>query len=365
MYFTENKDQEFVTSKMCQMIRLESVIRRSCLCLILSVFNLPVIKSSNILLGTEGKPITLSSSTTNITDIESVTWKRDGNTIVMSTQKDPTPAWKNRVQLNSNDWSLTIHKLRLEDSGEYQQVVSTSRSQLPTYCVTLQVYETIKDIVISINRSEASGNNTCNITLLCITNIHNQVNYSWIRPESFNGDTSRSQDGKLDLLLSHKDKDIVFTCQASNPVDNINKSVQPWKECQHQKREGNYMDLLLYVAPPFFALIILVAIMMYCRKHHRKELDKEEKINPYTVYAEIEAPNIGTSKVHGASCSTMKVMTELQLLQYNTGGTVAQWIASGMGSLLLSMDEWCYDLDSLRERNLKEFVVIQGIATCK
>ncbi|XP_039597556.1 SLAM family member 8-like [Polypterus senegalus] len=171
-------------------------------------------------------------------DIESVTWRRDGNTIVMSTQKAPPPAWRDRVQLNSNDWSLTIHKLRLEDSGEYQQVVSTLGKQLPTYCVTLQVYETIKDIVISINRSEASGNNTCNITLLCITNIHNQVNYSWIRPESFNGDTSRSQDGKLDLLLSHEDKDIVFTCQASNPVDNVNKSVQPWKECQHQKR-GN------------------------------------------------------------------------------------------------------------------------------
>ncbi|XP_051775883.1 SLAM family member 5-like isoform X2 [Erpetoichthys calabaricus] len=296
IYFREKKNQEFVRSKMCRMIRLESVIRRPCLCLILFVFHLSVAKSSNILLGTEGKPITLSSSTTNITDIESVTWKRDGNTIVMSTQKAPAPDWRERVQLNSNDWSLTIHKLRLEDSGEYKQVITTSRNQLPTYCVTLQVYEKIKEIVININISEASGNNTCNITLLCISNTRNQVSYSWIKPESFKGDTSRSQDGKLNLSLSREDEDIVFTCQASNPVDNINKSVQPWKECQHFFSDYDYMKLLPYVAPPFFALIILVAIMMYCRKHHRKELDKEEKINPYTVYAEIEAPSIGTSE---------------------------------------------------------------------
>uniref|UniRef100_A0A8C4T344 Ig-like domain-containing protein n=1 Tax=Erpetoichthys calabaricus TaxID=27687 RepID=A0A8C4T344_ERPCA len=193
----------------------------------------------------------------------------------MSTQKAPAPDWRERVQLNSNDWSLTIHKLRLEDSGEYKQVITTSRNQLPVYCVTLQVYEKIKEIVININRSEASGNNTCNIILLCNSNTHNQVSYSWIKPESFKGDTSRSQDGKLDLSLSREDKDIVFTCQASNPVDNINKSVQPWKECQHQNKRVSY--LLLNIIRIFVGIMLLVLLAIIVNDCFWKRLVSSHK----------------------------------------------------------------------------------------
>ena len=72
--------------------------------------------------------------------VTSAVWKYN-NTKVADKDADVThPQFKDRVDLNRTDFSLTVRKLTLQDSGVFILVSEVNEMQRPNVYITLQVH---------------------------------------------------------------------------------------------------------------------------------------------------------------------------------------------------------------------------------
>uniref|UniRef100_A0AAX7SII1 Ig-like domain-containing protein n=1 Tax=Astatotilapia calliptera TaxID=8154 RepID=A0AAX7SII1_ASTCA len=91
--------------------------------------------------------------------------------------------FKDRSELNLENFTLTVRKLTLQDSGDFIFVSATKEKQRDSVIITLQVHEPItKQPVIKINSTWIPSNESCKVLLECSTT--GDVSYKWTDGET-------------------------------------------------------------------------------------------------------------------------------------------------------------------------------------
>uniref|UniRef100_A0A3Q0RBH0 Ig-like domain-containing protein n=1 Tax=Amphilophus citrinellus TaxID=61819 RepID=A0A3Q0RBH0_AMPCI len=158
-----------------------------------------------------GDTVELSSGlpTENVTE---AVWKYGG---IKVADKDISVSkhspFKDRSELNSENFTLTVRKLTLQDSGDFVFASAVNEKQRPSVTITLQVQEPITTItVIKINSTWIPSNESCKVLLEC--RATGNVTYKWtVGNQTLTG-------SKQQYIIREKDGEIIFNCTASNYV---------------------------------------------------------------------------------------------------------------------------------------------------
>lgn len=170
-----------------------------------------------------------------------------------------------RVQLYDN-LTLELGPLRTGDSGNFSVLMVDTGGQTWTQTLHLKVYDAVPKPEVQVFTAateEAQLLNTCQVFLSCWAPNVSDITYSWRREGTmdFNGELhSLFSNGQvLSVSLGLADKDVAFTCLASNPVSWDMTTVTPWESCHHEAAssgKASYKDVLLVVMPITLFLIL-------------------------------------------------------------------------------------------------------------
>ncbi|XP_005078253.3 SLAM family member 8 [Mesocricetus auratus] len=169
-----------------------------------------------------------------------------------------------RVQLHGN-LSLELGPLKSGDGGNFSVLVVDTGGQTWTQTLHLKVYDAVPKPVIQVFTAateEAQAPQTCQVFLSCWAPNSSDITYSWRREGTMDvgvelpGLFSNRQ--VLRVSLGPGDKDVAYTCIASNPVSWDTATVTPWESCRHEAASGkaSYKDVLLVVLPVSLFLIL-------------------------------------------------------------------------------------------------------------
>ncbi|XP_051775696.1 signaling lymphocytic activation molecule-like [Erpetoichthys calabaricus] len=237
--------------------------------------------ASIIVTGIVGRLITLSS--TPLPEVEAeIMWMKNDNTIANNAQGVISDELKDRINLTTNGWTLTIKHLKKEDGGVYKRVAFPSAGdQIPTIDIDLQVID-LPTIVFNVSKSREEG--TCKIILQCNINNVTTTNYTWIK----NGEIiAHGQSEQLEMSLHPGDKDINFTCLVSSPVNNATATIL--ESCK-----GDF-NLVIIISGIGAFIVILIIILVFYIKKKRKAQQFENK--PETLYAVVNKRSAQVSEV--------------------------------------------------------------------
>uniref|UniRef100_A0A3P9CYU7 PKD domain-containing protein n=1 Tax=Maylandia zebra TaxID=106582 RepID=A0A3P9CYU7_9CICH len=116
--------------------------------------------------------------------------------------------FKDRSELNQENFTLTVKKLTLQDSGDFIFVSATKEKQRDSVIITLQVHE-CKQPVIKINSTWISSNESCKVLLECSTT--GDVSYKWTVGK-------QTLTGPRQQYIIRQDGETNVTCTVSNHV---------------------------------------------------------------------------------------------------------------------------------------------------
>ncbi|KAM9718217.1 SLAM family member 5 isoform 3-T3 [Menidia menidia] len=214
--------------------------------------------------------------------VTTATWKYGEKRIadLSTTYKDNQ--FQGRLEFNHKNFSLTLRRLTLQDSGEYLFLSDSEDKQRPTVTITLQVHESITaPPVLSANLS-LQANGSCAVWLECTAAAHRNVLYSWtVGGHSHSGP-------RLQYLLTPPEGDATFTCTASNFVSSQSQSTT--LTCASREPEkaslspgGSLFVLAVAGGLGLVVLLVCAALAVHCCKKTGGGGDSTE----LTVYADI------------------------------------------------------------------------------
>uniref|UniRef100_A0A668UXC6 Ig-like domain-containing protein n=1 Tax=Oreochromis aureus TaxID=47969 RepID=A0A668UXC6_OREAU len=177
--------------------------------------------------------------------------------------------FKDRSELNPEDFTLTVRKLTLQDSGDFIFVSEVNDEQRPSVIINLQVHEPItKKPVIKINSTWISSNESCKVLLEC--SATGNVSYKWtVGKQTLTG--PRQQ-----YIIREQDGETNVTCTVSNHVSE--KSAFQTVKCSKstQQEPEKYLILFLGVAGGCLILVIIssaaVGVCLCNKRHPGKKL---------------------------------------------------------------------------------------------
>ncbi|XP_005755164.1 uncharacterized protein LOC102195963 [Pundamilia nyererei] len=140
--------------------------------------------------------------------------------------------FKDRSELNQENFTLTVKKLTLQDSGDFIFVSATKEKQRDSVIITLQVHEPIsKQPVIKINSTWISSNESCKVLLECSTT--GDVSYKWTVGK-------QTLTGPRQQYIIRQDGETNVTCTVSNHVSEKSafQTVKCSKDNSHRKETG-------------------------------------------------------------------------------------------------------------------------------
>ncbi|XP_010953958.2 T-lymphocyte surface antigen Ly-9 isoform X4 [Camelus bactrianus] len=192
--------------------------------------------------GILGESITLPLALQDSQDIEKVVWMF--NTTIISKKrgqeatvnqlikfKDPD---KNTMQISSQDYSLKIGQLKMEDAGPYHAYVCSNSRIISTERIILLIYRRLKKpkVTFSLWPTEAS---ICRVSLTCsVEDSGHNVTYSWTPLQK---EAVLSQGGShLNISWRSGENHPNFTCTASNPVSNSSRQFLSGNICPGPQR---------------------------------------------------------------------------------------------------------------------------------
>ncbi|XP_074478864.1 uncharacterized protein LOC141760182 [Sebastes fasciatus] len=194
------------------------------------------------------------------------------------------PQFKGRVDLNPTNFSLTVRRLTLQDSGDFQFVSDGNDKQRDTVTITLQVHEPItKEPNIISSYKWHDLNESCTFLLECNATTDSNVSYNWtVRNQTING-------SRLQYIIERQDEDTEFTCTISNFVSEM--STIKTVECNNITSVATPIDpnLIVYLSAAggglFLIIVVIVGVVVcVCR---RKQSQEGSDSNDLTVYADI------------------------------------------------------------------------------
>ncbi|XP_026209186.1 uncharacterized protein LOC113157776 [Anabas testudineus] len=139
------------------------------------------------------------------------TWKHR-DTEVADKDLGVTTAFKDRFDLNRTDFSLTVNRLTLQDSGNFSFISDVNDKQRPTVVITLQVHEPItKEPDVTVNSTWDDSNKSCTVLVEC-RSTSDSVTYSW-------SVKNKTQSGsRLKVDIRPEDGETTVTCTISDHV---------------------------------------------------------------------------------------------------------------------------------------------------
>ncbi|XP_039677753.1 uncharacterized protein LOC120572477 isoform X3 [Perca fluviatilis] len=145
-------------------------------------------------------------------------WKYKGSIIADKDNYSGEHQFKGRLDLNPTNFSLTVRRLTLKDSGNFSFLSEgVADSQRGTVTVTLKVHEPITVRIVS-NSTWHTLNKSCTVLLECqaTSDINNSdITYKWaVRNQTIVGPG-------LEYTIKPQDQDTKFSCTISNVVSKM------------------------------------------------------------------------------------------------------------------------------------------------
>ncbi|XP_042071707.1 uncharacterized protein LOC121812778 [Haplochromis burtoni] len=205
--------------------------------------------------------------------------------------------FKDRSELNLENFTLTVRKLTLQDSGDFIFVSATKEKQRDLVIITLQVHEAItKQPVIKISSTWISSNESCKVLLECSTT--GDVSYKWtVGKQTLTG--PRQQ-----YIIREQDGETNFTCTVSNHVSE--KSAFQTVKCSNseQQEPEKHVFLFLGVAGGCLILVIIFSAAVgvcLCNKRHA-DLCCNRLTQSETINQEESQQHVYSALSHGDRC---------------------------------------------------------------
>ncbi|CAI5682888.1 unnamed protein product [Oreochromis niloticus] len=232
--------------------------------------------------------------------VTAATWRYGGISVAdkdVGLSKDSP--FKNRSELNPEDFTLTVRKLTLQDSGDFTFVSEVNDKQRPSITITLQVHEPItKQPFIKINSTWISSSESCKVLLECSTT--GDVSYKWtVGKQTLTG--PRQQ-----YIIREQDGETNVTCTVSNHVSEKSafQPVKCSKDHSHRKETecSSSSSLLMFIAGLFKGVLITVLFLflLYCIKS--KGLCHKRLTQPETINQEENQQHVYSALSHGDRC---------------------------------------------------------------
>ncbi|VCW78848.1 unnamed protein product [Gulo gulo] len=252
--------------------------------------------------GVLGESVTLSLKLPVPTDIQSITWLHDGNSIAFILPKAAPdlhffvtdPERKDRLQLAENH-SLRLSNLTAADAGRYcaQMTIQTSRE---FSCYTLQVFRRLRNLQTA-SHTWLSETGTCEIHMTCFVENSKDTFVRW----QVVGNTSINEANLTISWDSRNSGEQEFTCIAENPVSNISLSVSTQRLCEGVLSTKNQPDtkwIITVVVVILMCTVTTVGLFVWRRKNCLwrtaetiRNIDYVSVSPGNTVYAHVTHPN--------------------------------------------------------------------------
>ncbi|XP_045838002.1 SLAM family member 6 isoform X2 [Meles meles] len=252
--------------------------------------------------GVLGESVTLSLKLPVPTDIQSITWLHNGNSIAfILPNADPDfhflvtdPERKDRLQLMENH-SLRLSNLTAADAGHYcaQMTIQISRE---FSCYTLQVFRRLRNLQ-TVSHAWLSETGTCEIQLTCFVENSKDTFVRW----QVVGNTSINEANLTISWDSRNSGEQEFTCIAENPVSNVSSSVSTQRLCEGVLSMKNQPDttwIITVVVVILMCTAITVGLFVWRKKdclwrkaETIRNIDYVSVSPGNTVYAHVTHPN--------------------------------------------------------------------------
>ncbi|XP_051257768.1 signaling lymphocytic activation molecule-like [Dicentrarchus labrax] len=195
--------------------------------------------------------------------VTSANWKYGGLDITNNDKIYPQNQFQGRLELNPTNFSLTVRRLTLQDSGDFSFLSEVDdKDQRPTVVITLQVHDLItKQPILTINSTWHTLTNSCTVFLECKATSDSSANYNWtVRNQTLSGP-------RLQYTIRAQDGDTKFTCTSYNIVSE--KSASKIVNCSNNLQEpvsSSSTIVPLIIGPVIgILLIILFPLLWYIK----------------------------------------------------------------------------------------------------
>ncbi|KAK2493042.1 hypothetical protein MC885_007235 [Smutsia gigantea] len=170
--------------------------------------------------------------------------------------KDPD---KNTVWVSSQDYSLKIGQMAMEDAGPYHAYACSNASRvISTKHIVLLVYRRLQNPKVTWSHS-LTEDGSCRVTLVCAVEDHgHNVTYRWIFLQ--NGAVTSQEGSHLTVSWRRDENQPNFTCIASNPVSNSTWQFPSGDICPgHERNTKLWIGLSLMVP-----ILLCLGISSWC-----------------------------------------------------------------------------------------------------
>ncbi|XP_030287746.1 signaling lymphocytic activation molecule-like isoform X2 [Sparus aurata] len=201
--------------------------------------------------------------------------------------------FKDRLELNHHNFSLTVKQLTLQDSGNFRFLSEENDTQRETVIITLQVHEPItKQPTLTYNSTWHTSNESCTVFLECNAASDSSVDYKWtVRNQT------RSGSG-LQYILSAQDGDTDFTCTIYNLV--TEKSAYKTVTCKQGSSSSVVPLLIGLVIGMLLIIVLLLSLLCYTKSKgccFNRLTQSPTQVNPAKTQEQVYS-----SLLHGDGC---------------------------------------------------------------
>ncbi|XP_042258298.1 CD166 antigen homolog isoform X7 [Thunnus maccoyii] len=174
--------------------------------------------------------------------VNSAFWKYNNTKVADKDAVVTHPQFKGRVDLNPTDFSLTVRRLTLQDSGVFILISEVNDKQRPTVFITLQVHKPImKQPILTVNSTWHASNESCTVVLECSAPSDRKVSYNWTMMNQ------TSSGSRLQYNIQPIDGNINFTCTIFNSVSE--KSASETVKCSNNTSTEKLDADIILVSP--------------------------------------------------------------------------------------------------------------------
>ncbi|XP_070297511.1 SLAM family member 8-like [Salvelinus sp. IW2-2015] len=195
---------------------------------------------------------------------KSLVWKYMGKDIAEFNSEvvySPGSQFEGRLKMNTNNFSLTVRELTLQDSGDFLLTGEGDKGQIGSKTITLKVHEPISKVAIQTD-IKLLANHSCTVWLVCNVSCYPNFTYTWERDNEMYGHTQQ-----IHFSLSPAEVDISVKCNASNLVSW--KTASATVKCSNDTTTpglGVVYHLHRSISGSAVVLILTVAVAVcYCR----------------------------------------------------------------------------------------------------
>uniref|UniRef100_A0A8C4E3N1 Ig-like domain-containing protein n=1 Tax=Dicentrarchus labrax TaxID=13489 RepID=A0A8C4E3N1_DICLA len=171
--------------------------------------------------------------------VTTANWKYGGLDITDNDKISPQNQFQGRLELNPTNFSLTVRRLTLQDSGDFGFLSEVDDTQRPTVVITLQVHEPItKPPILTFYFTWNAVNESCTVFMECNATSDSNVTYNWtVRNQTLSGP-------KLQYTIRAQDGDTEFICTSNNIVSE--KSASKIVKCSNETQEKSmYTEVII------------------------------------------------------------------------------------------------------------------------